>query len=481
MSPRPFSILIVSADRTLLRRMSKFLEIFGYEVRQASSEAAALAAAEANPPDFLLVDGQLKETVSAVASKQICRLIRRLDSLVFTYCILLIDNPEVAVLTESLEAGFDDFLTRDVVYGELLARLRAGARVLEYERRLAEQNGFDAITGLTERSAWLRQWTVWQQAVEVENKTILAIPYLAVLDFDSFGRFARAQGLLNYRDLLRSSAQAVQSALPANALAGVLHDNRLAILFTSRDDESAETATEQWLKTLRESPLRISNLDVHVTASIGFTAVQSHEPADIALARATTALQLAKASGRNCAVHSDEVDDEQQAWTEIAAEGRLFATTLARDVMTPCPLLIGADETVDQGLALAQQTQLQQLPVVDADGRVLGLVTAAQLQSARSHAGRPRQASVRLVRHVMQTGFPKFNETTSLNEMMEHFADSELDVAVVVRDQRPAGLVFCQGLAALNERLNIAAFQPAEVGAGSQYLVVPEIYASDTE
>lgn len=480
MSPRPFSILIVSADRTLLRRVSKFLEIFGYEVRQASSEAAALAAAEASPPDFLLVDGQLQDTASAVASKQICRQIRRLDSLVFTYCVLLIDDPEVASLTESLEAGFDDFLARDVVYGELLARLRAGARVLEYERRLTEQNGCDTITGLMERSAWLRQWTPWQQAVEAD-KTVRTNPYLAVLDFDSFGRFARVRGLINYRDLLRNAAQTIQSALPANALAGVLHDNRLAILFTSANDETAEKTAESWLQSLRDTPLHVSNVDVQVTASIGFTAVQANEPADIALQRATSALQLAKSSGRNCVVHSDEVDDEQQAWTELAGDGRLFATTLARDVMTPCPLLIGADETVDQGLALAQQTQLPLLPVVDADGRLMGIVTTAKLEAARSQPQRPRQASVRLVRHVMQTDYPKFNETTSLNEMMEHFADSEHDVAIVVRDQRPAGLVFCQGLAALNERLNIAAFQPAEVGAGSEYLLVPEVYASDTE
>ena len=480
MSPRPFSILIVSADRTLLRRMSKFLEIFGYEVRQASSETAALAAAEASPPDFLLVDGQLRETLSAVASKQICRQIRRIDTLVFTYCILLVEDPEVAALTESLEAGFDDFLARDVVYGELLARLRAGARVLEYERRLTEQNGFDTITGLLERNAWLRQWPVWQQAVEAD-KSLRQAPYLAGLDFDSFGRFARVRGLINYRDLLRTAAQCVQRALPKNALAGVLHDNRLAILFTAADDETAAGAAETWLKALREAPLRVSNNDVQVTASIGYTAVQANEAADIALQRATSALLLAKSSGRNCVVHSDEVDDEQQAWTEIAADGQLFATTLARDVMTPCPLLIGADETVDQGLALAQQTQLPLLPVVDAEGQLLGLVSTTKLEAARSQSSRPRQASVRLVRHVMQTDYPKFNESTTLNEMMEHFADSEQDVAVVVRDQRPAGLVFCQGLAALNERLNVAAFQPAEVGAGSEYLLVPEIYASDTE
>ena len=480
MSSRSFSILIVSANRTLLRRVSKFLEIFGYEVRQASNDAAALAAAEASPPDFLLVDGAGEKHGSAINCKQLCRQIRRIDPLVFTYCILLIDNPEVATLSESLEAGFDDFLAADVVYGELLARLRAGARVLEYERRLAEQSGIDPLTGLSERNAWFRQWTKWQPAIEAD-KTSRAAAYLAVLDFDSFGRFSRVQGLVAYRDLLRASAQAVQRAVPKNALAGVLQDDRLGILFTAADDDAAEKAAGAWLKTLRDSAVRIGVAEVKVTASVGFTALQPQEPADVALQRATAALQLAKTSGRDCVVHSDEVDDEQQTWTEIAAEGRLFATTLARDVMISCPLTIGADETVDQGLALLSQTQLELLPVVDSDGRLLGLVTEARLQSGRQPASRPRQASVRLVRHVMQTEYKRFDELAPLNEMMEHFADSEHDYAVVVREQKPIGLIFCQGLAALNERLDVTAFQPAGVREGSEYLLVPEIFSSDTE
>ena len=481
MSARPFSILIVSANRTLLRRVSKFLEIFGYEVRQASSDAAAVAAAESHPPDFLLVDGASDKNDAPVNGKQLCRQVRRLDPLVFTYCILFVDNPEVAVLTESLEAGFDDFLAADVVYGELLARLRAGARVLEYERRLAEQSGLDPITGLVERTAWFRDWMKWQQAVEAD-KSVRAAAYLAVLDFDSFGRISRVQGLLAYRELLRSSANTIQRALSANALAGSLHPERLAILFTAADDAAAEKAAESWLKALRTSTFRLGNCEIKVTASVGYTAVQAGEPADVALQRATAALQLAKVSGHDCAVHSDEVDDEQQTWTEIAAEGQLFATTTARDVMISCPLTIGADETVDQGLALLAQTQLALLPVVDADGRMLGLVTEARLQSARTPAtNRPRQASVRLVRHVMETEYKKFDEVAPLNEMMEHFAESEHDYAVVVRDQRPLGLIYCQGLAALNERLQITAFQPAGVSDGSEYLLVPEIFSSDTE
>jgi CheY-like chemotaxis protein len=57
MNPRPFTILIVSPDRTTLRRLSKFLDVFGYDVRQATDGPQALAAVEAARPDFLILDG----------------------------------------------------------------------------------------------------------------------------------------------------------------------------------------------------------------------------------------------------------------------------------------------------------------------------------------------------------------------------------------------------------------------------------------
>ena len=74
MNARPFTILIVSPDRVHLRRLSRFLDVFGYDVRQAIDASAALAASEAAAPDFLIVDGSSGEP----ADVQLCRSVRRL-------------------------------------------------------------------------------------------------------------------------------------------------------------------------------------------------------------------------------------------------------------------------------------------------------------------------------------------------------------------------------------------------------------------
>ena len=82
---RPFTILIVSPDRTTLRRLSRFVEVFGYDVRQASDASQAQAAADAAHPDFLLLDASSGEP----ADLALCRQIRKLSTHVYTFSLML--------------------------------------------------------------------------------------------------------------------------------------------------------------------------------------------------------------------------------------------------------------------------------------------------------------------------------------------------------------------------------------------------------
>ena len=100
MSPRPFTILIVSPDRASLRRLSKFLDAFGYDVRQATDSQQALAAAESARPDFLILDA----SGGQAADLTLCRAVRRVWPQGYTYSLLLTEHPEVGHVTAALEA-----------------------------------------------------------------------------------------------------------------------------------------------------------------------------------------------------------------------------------------------------------------------------------------------------------------------------------------------------------------------------------------
>jgi diguanylate cyclase (GGDEF)-like protein len=472
MNPRPFTILIVSPDRVSLRRLSKFLDVFGYDVRQATDGEKAVAAAEAARPDFLILDGSSGQP----ADLQLCRAIRRVWPQGYTYSLLLSERPEVGDITAALEAGFDDFLAAPIVFGELLARLRAGARFIEYERRLAEQSGLDLNTGLADKAALTTE--LYRRSQGAKG----AIGWLTVIDLDYFQRIADRLGKAGAQELLRQVAQLVRGRSQSDYFAAGLGEDRIAVILPPSSAETAATWCEQTLKSLAETTFTAADQEYRLTASCGLSEVTAGETLEVVQARVQRALQLAKASGRNCVVTSGEVDRDADAWATFAADGKLFNTTVARDVMHPCPLLLHLDETLDQAHALLSQTGLAHAPVVDPDSKLAGIVSLDQLATARLRNPKSRSASnsnnssVRLVRHVMSTDVTRFDETTPLAELMEYFTGEAATLAIIVRDKKPRGLVHCHALAALNERLTADHFASTKPRTGtSADLLVPDL------
>jgi two-component system cell cycle response regulator len=472
MTPRPFTILIVSPDRLTLRRLSKFLDVFGYDVRQATNGNQALSAAAAARPDFLILDGSSGEP----ADLALCQAVRRVWPLGYTYALLLAERPEVGDVTAALEQGFDDFLAAPIVFGELLARLRAGARVIEFERRLSEQAGLDSVTGLADKTGLAAEFHRRSQGSKG------AIGWLAVIDLDYFQRISEGLGRAGAHDLLRQVAQRVRERCGSDYFAASVGEDRLAVVLPQSKGETAVSWCEQALADLAAATIHVAEQPHRVTASCGLTEIIAGENLEVVQARVQRGLQLAKASGRNCVVTSSEVDRDADAWASFAADGKLFHTTLARDVMHPCPLVLQLDDTLEQAQALLTLTGLTHAPIVDADGKLAGLVALDQLSSARLRQPKPRgnsangNSSVKLVRHVMSTDVTRFDETTPLAELMEFFTGENATLAIIVHNKRPRGVVHCHALAALNERLTADHFASTKPRSGaSEDLLVPDL------
>jgi CBS domain-containing protein len=148
--------------------------------------------------------------------------------------------------------------------------------------------------------------------------------------------------------------------------------------------------------------------------------------------------------------------------------------------MHPCPVLVHLDETLDLAHGMLQLANLQSAPVVDGDGRLAGLISLDQLSAAKLRNPKARggavNTSTRLVRQVMTSDVTKFDEATPLATLMEFFTGENAPLAVVVRDKRPRGLIHCQGLAALNDRLTADHFVATRPRTGtSEDLLVPDL------
>lgn len=64
---------------------------------------------------------------------------------------------------------------------------------------------------------------------------------------------------------------------------------------------------------------------------------------------------------------------------KIILQGRLSRDTFVREIMTPSPLTIGCDTTVDEAMRMMVDNRIRHLPVIDSEGRVAGVLSIGDL------------------------------------------------------------------------------------------------------
>ena len=465
MNSRPFRVLIVANDRKLLRRLSRFLKVFGFQVEPVADGRQARTAYEANPPDFLIVDGDCPAI-------QQCRQLFSENRNGYTYTFLMIRDAEMEGLTEALEAGVDDFLAKPLVYGELLARLRSGARVLEYERRMREQSAVDHVTTLLSRSAFRDR--LQSEMDRAENQTVGCV----TIDLDFFANINRVHGYGVGDEVLRVVADHLKSVSNECKYLSSFGSGR----FTAALPDATDAKALAWAETVRETieglDIPVGNTNISLTASLGVSSTMNGPAtADDLIHRAEEAARSAKASGRNCVARCGQFDSETREWEDLARQGRLFENTVARDVMVPCTLFAPADQDIHYAAELLEQTQLNEIPVVDRQGRLVGLFGEEQVAQKSGRASGWR----RQVNDVMTSEVPTVAEDTNFGELMNLFMDDSKSnrVVVVVRHEKPLGLVYRSGLAALSEPLTTDSFAPDQpYSTSSDYLLVPDSWSA---
>ena len=129
-------ILVVDDSRAHRRLLTRTLEKWGYETAEAESAESALAYLAGNEVDLVISDW----IMPGMSGVEFCQAFRDLISERPAYFVLLTANTEREFLAEGLESGADDFLTKPFSTVELRARLRAGVRVIQSQRELADKN-----------------------------------------------------------------------------------------------------------------------------------------------------------------------------------------------------------------------------------------------------------------------------------------------------------------------------------------------------
>lgn len=168
------NVLIVDDDPAMQRIVSEILGSAGYEVALAADGAEALGVLQRDFPSFLITDWDMPLLVGA----ELCRLVRLGELPRYVYIIILTGS-STDHLVEGLSSGAADFITKPVKTQELLARMQAGARVLDLEERLRLLAAHDPMTELLNRRSFFEIFdTEWRRSRRTGCRTLgRALPF----------------------------------------------------------------------------------------------------------------------------------------------------------------------------------------------------------------------------------------------------------------------------------------------------------------
>ncbi|MEB2837268.1 MAG: CBS domain-containing protein [Desulfurococcales archaeon] len=73
---------------------------------------------------------------------------------------------------------------------------------------------------------------------------------------------------------------------------------------------------------------------------------------------------------------------ERDAVKRVLAQGRDPRSTRLSEVMTPNPITIDVDSPVEDAVRLMERKRIRHLPVVDREGRLVGIVSLRDIEAA---------------------------------------------------------------------------------------------------
>lgn len=165
-----------------------------------------------------------------------------------------------------------------------------------HERELHRLASTDALTGARNRRVFLENVTLERARVRRYGRRSA----LLMLDLDHFRQVNEAHGQAAGDAVLRHCVKLASASLRQTDMIGRLGGEEFGILLADTDLEGAIEFGERLRSKVNASAIRHGGVQIRVTVSIGIAGFKREDPhVDAVLARADSALQLAKSGGRN--------------------------------------------------------------------------------------------------------------------------------------------------------------------------------------
>ncbi|MFI3155374.1 MAG: diguanylate cyclase [Methylococcaceae bacterium] len=306
-------LLLVDDDPIMLARLSKQLIAAGNQVAVCRNGESALKHVIEHRPQLMITDWRMKP----MDGLALCKALRASVFGKNIYLIMLTSTEDEDALVEAFDAGIDDYVTKPVSLRVLLARIRAGQRIimlqLELEkesrdiqrytaelaaanRRLKSMANTDILTGLPNRRYALNRLEQ-ESAAALRSKQPLSV---LMLDLDHFKSVNDTLGHDVGDQVLAHAARLMRETARTNDIVCRLGGEEFLIIAPNTDGSTALSLAERIRCSIEESQPPGLVLRYPVTVSIGVAGSMGAKPSWKELMKwADDALYLVKQGDRN--------------------------------------------------------------------------------------------------------------------------------------------------------------------------------------
>ncbi len=283
----PLDLLIVDDDPIMLTRLSKQLTEAGHRVSVCRDGEAALQHIVNHKPDVLLTDWKM----TPVDGLSLCRTLRASSWGNSIYTIMITSTEDEDSLVEAFDAGVDDYVIKPINLRLLLARIRAGQRIVMLKQELEKENqdiqrymaklavanrrlelmaNTDALTGLANRRYAMQrleqEWVAAQRFKRPLSVLMMDLDHFKSIN-DSLGHDAGDKVLINSANLIKESSRACDIACR-------LGGEEFLVIAPNTDGTTAMLLAERVRRTIEQNQPNLPLLKP-VTVSIGVAGVSA--------------------------------------------------------------------------------------------------------------------------------------------------------------------------------------------------------------
>jgi two-component system cell cycle response regulator len=287
------SVLIIEDHPDQRDLLAIVLQREGYKVVTAANGLEALEKLDQEKVHIALSDIMMPK----MDGFELINRIRSNSALRHIYIILITARIQEGDRVRGLDLGADDYITKPFSFSELLARVRVGSRVVQYQQHLEYQSQIDSLTGLFNRRAFEKK-----VGEEFERSKRYGHPLsVVILDIDNFKKINDTYGhhggdaaLVRISEILRERSR--RSDFPSR-----FGGEEFVLVLPETDQDSAIQVARKFHEEIRSCSFGTLDKPFILTVSMGLTSTSNKEYADWRemIADADCALYQAKNTGKD--------------------------------------------------------------------------------------------------------------------------------------------------------------------------------------